>query len=552
MRRLTVLSLIALAPLLSASVAEAQREPVYTRADTLRGSNGPARSWWDVTFYDLHVKVSPRDSTIAGHNAITYRVLRPHNELQFDLQVPLAVDSVVQSGRSLKYRRDGNAFFVALADAQAAGSTRTITVYYHGKPVPAARPPWDGGLIWRQDSLKNRWVSTANQGIGSSIWWPNKDIDTEEPDSQRIAITVPNPMINVSNGRLRSTTPNADGTTTYEWFVTSPINSYGISINAGNYAHFQDTYQGEKGTLTLDFYPLAYHLDVARKHWQEVKPMIACFEKWYGPYPWYEDGYKLVEAPHLGMEHQSAVAYGNQFRMGYSGRDLSGTGHGLKWDFITIHESAHEWWANNVTAADRADMWLHESFANYSEAIYTECQEGRKAGAEYVIGSRRSINNDEPIIPAFGVNAEGSGDMYPKGGSMLHAIRTIINDDDKWRGILRGIQSTFARKTVPGMEVRKYISEKAGIDFSHVFEQYLETTMVPVLEYRIANGRMTYRWTSAVRGFDMPVDVQLGDTAGYTRIQPTTQWKNMAVTMPATGELKVSPDYYVAVMKQPY
>ena len=443
--------------LIVASGASAQAPARFTHADTLRGSNGPGRSWWDATFYDLQVRIQPVDSTIRGQNTIRYRVLRPAREMQLDLQTPLEVDSIRQDGRALRHRRAGNAFFVALVAPQRAGTTKQLTVYYHGTPRAAKNPPWDGGLIWKKDSLGQAFIATANQGLGASVWWPLKDYDADEPDSQRVAITVPDPMVNVSNGRLRSTKANGDGTTTWEWFVTSPINAYGIAINAGTYAHWSERFAGEAGSLTLDFWPLAIHADTARVQWQQVRPMLSCFEHWFGPYPWYEDGFKLVEAPHLGMEHQSAVAYGNEFKNGYRGRDLSGTGLGLKWDFITVHESAHEWFANNITAKDNADMWVHESFANYAEGLYTECQQGKDAGAKYVIGTRTGIRNDKPIIPARGVNAQGSGDMYPKGGNMLHMIRHILDNDEAWRNILRGLNKTFWHQTVTGQQVRDYI-----------------------------------------------------------------------------------------------
>jgi aminopeptidase N len=524
------------------SIVAAQRAPkVYSHADTLRGSNGPARSWWDASFYDLHVTVNPADSSIRGYNAITYRVLKPAARMQIDLQMPLEVDSMVQDGSRLEFNRDSNAFFVALKAAQPTGSRKTIGVYYHGKPIVAKRPPWDGGFIWQHDSLDNRWVATANEGFGASVWWPNKDYLADEPDSQRIAITMPDSMIDVSNGRLRSTTHNADGTTTYEWFVSEPINNYNVEVNAGQYAHFSDVFNGEKGKLTLDFWPLAYHLDTAKVQFQQAKSMLQCFEHWFGPYPWYKDGYKLIEAPHLGMEHQSGVAYGNHYKNGYAGRDLSGTGLGLKWDFIIVHESAHEWWGNNITMKDQADMWIHESFANYAEGLYTECRDGKQAGAEYIIGSRTRIQNDSPIIAPYGVNAEGSGDMYYKGGSMLHTIRQLVNDDEKWRGILRGIQSTFWHQTVTGAQIENYMSRQAGMDLSKVFQQYLTTTMVPVLEYRAANGTLSYRWQNVVPGFAMPV------RANGVWLKPTTQWKSGL----KGDSLTVDKNFYVEAKAAP-
>lgn len=538
----TFLRLIALSALLPAALsAQTLRNGVhkYTHADTLRGSNGVGRSWWDAGFYDLHVSVNPADSSVRGWNAITYKVLRPSGVMQIDLQEPMEADSIVQDGQYLTMHRDGNALFIPLQKQQKTGATNTITVYYHGKPRVAKRAPWDGGFVWATDSLGRPWIATADEGLGASVYWPVKDILSDEPDSQRVAITMPDPLMDVSNGRLRSTTHNDNGTTTYEWFVVNPINTYSVEVNAAHYAHLSDEYAGEKGKLTLDYFPLDYHVDTARVQFAQSKSMFKCFEHWFGPYPWYADGYKLIETPHLGMEHQSGVAYGNKYKNGYSGRDLSGTGWGMKWDFIIVHESAHEWWGNNVSGADHADMWIHESFANYAEGIYAECQDGKQAGADYIIGSRRNIQNDEPIIPAYGVNAEGSGDMYYKGGSMLHTMRQIVNNDELWRQTLRGIQTTFAKKTVSTKQVEEFINASTKIDFSKVFDQYLTTTDIPVLEYKTGPAETSYRWTKVVPGFAMPVKVN------GQLLHPTEAWK----TMPKADTLIADPNFFVTVSK---
>ncbi len=424
------------------------------------------------------------------------------------------------------------------------GSRKTITVYYRGKPRVALRAPWDGGFVWAHDSLGNPWIATANEGLGASVWWPNKDFLADEPDSQRIAITINDSVMDVSNGRLRRTTHNADGTTTYEWFVRNPINNYDVAVNAAKYAHIADVYHGERGTLTLDFYPLAYHADTARKQFQQAKSMLKCFEHWFGPYPWYEDGYKLVETPHLGMEHQSAVAYGNHYKNGYLGRDLSQTGWGLKWDFIIVHESAHEWFGNNITAKDQADMWIHEAFANYAENLYTECLYGKAAGAAYVIGTRRLVRNDRPIIAPYGVNAEGSGDMYYKGGNMLHTIRQLVDNDERWRAVLRGLNANFWHQTVTAAQIENYMSEKSGVDLSKVFDEYLRTTKIPTLEYRISGDTLSYRWTNVVPGFAMPVRVTLGG-AGYAWVHPTATWQSTAAHLRSPDEFRVDPNFYV-------
>ena len=546
LRRSVLLATAATLAVAGVSGAQAvpPKPPVFTHADTLRGSNTRERAWWDAAFYDLDVKVNPADSSIVGYNTITYRVLKPAREMQIDLQLPLVVDSIVQDGMELSARRDGNAFFVRLIASQPIGAKKQISVYYHGKPVVAVHPPWDGGFIWARDSLSRLWVATANEGLGASVWWPNKDIYSDEPDSQRIAITIPDSLTDVSNGRLRRTTPNADGTTTYEWFVSNPINNYDVAVNAGHYAHFTDVYDGERGKLTLDFWPLDYHLDTAKTQFQQVKPMLQCFESWFGPYPWYEDGYKLVEAPHLGMEHQSAVAYGNHYQQGYLGRDRSNTGHGLLWDFIIIHESAHEWFGNSITMKDAADMWIHESFATYAEGLFTECQQGKKAGAEYTIGQRKLIKNLAPIVGVYGVNHEGSGDMYDKGANMLHTIRQLVDDDARWRGILRGLGKTFWHQTVTGRQIEDYLSSRSGMDLSKVFDQYLRTTKVPTLEYKIEGSKLSYRWSNVVPRFAMPVKVTTSP-GRLAWIKPTETWNTTPIDLARPEDFHVDENFYV-------
>ncbi|MEO7986561.1 MAG: M1 family metallopeptidase [Gemmatimonadales bacterium] len=528
-----------------AVVQAAAQQPAFTHADTLRGSITPERAWWDVGFYDLHVRLDPSDSTIRGWNGITYRVTSKPRAMQIDLQEPLRIDSVLQDGRKVGFRRDGNAYFLAVS-GQRTGTTRTVTVYYSGKPRVAQRPPWDGGLIWAHDPDGHEWISTACQGLGASVWWPTKDTQTEEPDSQRVAVTVPDSMQVVGNGRLRGIERLPDGWSTYEWFVTSPINNYDIAVSAGRYAPFTDSYEGENGHLTLDFWPLARNLDTARVQWSQVKPMLACFEHWFGPYPWYRDGYQLVEAPHLGMEHQSAVAYGNGYANGYKGKDLSGTGWGLTWDFIVIHESAHEWWGNSLTTADIADMWVHESFANYSESLYTECRYGTNAGAEYVRGTRKLVKNDKPIVGPYGVNTEGSRDMYYKGGNMLHTIRQVIGNDTTWRAVLRGLNAKFQHRIVTGKEVQDYISSASGIDLSHVFAQYLTTTKIPAFEYRLTGDSLAYRWADVVPGFDMPVRVMTSPDSS-TRLSPTEAWQTTTLPISHSSDFHVDENYFVVV-----
>lgn len=511
----------------------AAQQPNFERADTLRGTEGPARSWWDVTYYDLAVRIDPASRSIAGSNAITFRAVGPpppSREMQIDLQPPLVIDSVVMEGTQLPLRREGAAWFAAVPAPPAEGVEHTVEVWYHGTPVVAANPPWDGGFIWAEDGAGQPWVATANQGLGASVWWPNKDWQGEEPDSQRIALTVPDPMVEVSNGQLRSVTANGDGTSTWEWFVRSPINNYAVAVNAGSFSHWHEVYPGLEGPLDLEFWPLAENVDEARRQWpDQTRSMLRCFEEWFGPYPWYDDGFKMIESPHLGMEHQSAIAYGNGYQNGYLGRDLSGTGQGLGWDFIIVHEAAHEWWGNNLTTEDVADMWVHEGFANYSENLYVECLTGSAAaGAEYVIGTRANVLNDRPVIGAYGVQDQGSGDMYYKGGNLLHMIRRMVDDDARWKAVLRGLQADFRRSIVTSAEVESYIEEQTGLPLGPVFDQYLRSTGVPAFEWERAGAELRFRWADVPAGFAMPVEVHLGPEITL-RLRPGTEWQSVAI-----------------------
>lgn len=519
-------------------------QETFSHQDTLRGAITPERAWWDLTYYHLNVTVHIEDSSISGTNMVQYRVIEPAQTMQIDLQEPLDISKIEQEGRQLNFYRDGNAFFVELKKDQALGDVNELKIWYSGKPVIAANPPWDGGFTWTHDSNGKPFVATSNQGIGASIWWPNKDHPYDEPDSMLISITTPGSLMDVSNGRLRKVDENQNNTKTWHWFVSNPINNYGVNINIGDYVHFGETYDGEKGRLSLDYYVLRENEEKARKQFKQVKPMMEAFEYWFGPYPFYEDGYKLVEAPYLGMEHQSSVTYGNRFENGYLGRDLSGSGWGLKFDFIIIHETGHEWFANNITYADVADMWVHEGFTNYSESLYLDYHFGEQAANEYVQGLRLGIMNDRPLIGEYGVHHEGSSDMYNKGGNLLHTLRQVAADDSLWRATLRGLNKEFYHRTVTSKEVENFISEQFGYDLSRVFEQYLRDTRIPTLEYAYRNGVLTYRWGNAVPGFDLPVDVTINN--GYQiRLKPSTTWKRYPVDAVESFRLTVDPNYYV-------
>lgn len=518
----------------------------FNRADTLRGSLSPLRSCYDINYYHLDVKVDIDQKFISGSNEFRFTATQDFNKLQFDLFANLKVEKVVYKNQELPFTREFNAVFVNFPANIKKGSKESFTVFYSGNPIIAKTPPWDGGFIFSKDKSGNPWVSMACQGLGASSWWPTKDHQSDEVDSMMISISVPKGLQDVSNGRLKSVVEKPDGYTQYNWFVSNPINNYNVALYIGKYAHWSDEFPGEKGKLSIDYWALKEDSAKARPHWDaDVKPMLKSFEHWFGPYPFYEDGYKLVQAPHLGMEHQSAVAYGNQFKQGYLGKDLSGSGWGLKFDFITIHESGHEWFGNNITSKDIADMWIHESFTNYSEALFTESTQGKKAASDYVIGIRKAIANDIPIIGIYGVNHEGSGDMYYKGANMLHTIRQLINDDEKFRGILRGLNKTFYHKTVTTEEIENYIAKQSGLKLNKIFDQYLRTTMVPTLEYKIEGNKLTYRWTETVKDFDMPVKVSL-KPAEFSFIYPSTKWKTITLTTGVNqANFQADPNFYI-------
>ncbi|HEY0741039.1 MAG TPA: M1 family metallopeptidase [Chryseosolibacter sp.] len=508
---------------------QAQRQQTLTLDDTLRGSITPERVWWDLNYYHLNITVKPETKSLEGEVEIRYTVLNPSQVLQVDLQPPLKITKITQDGDSLGFTKKGNnVYLVSLKKAQQKGKSEAVVVSYTGKPVEARNPPWQGGLQWTYDKNGTAFIATSCQGLGASVWWPCKDHMYDEPDSMLMSVTVPKGLMNISNGRLRKTIENSDGTKTFQWFVGNPINNYGVNINVADYVHFSDTIRGEKGVLDMNYYVLSYNLEKAKEQFKQAKLMMRAFEYWFGPYPFYEDGFKLVEAPYLGMEHQSSVTYGNDYGNGYRGRDLSGSGWGLKWDYIIIHESGHEWFANNITYKDVADMWIHESFTTYSETLYVDYHFGAEAGNEYTYGIRQNIRNDRPIIGTYNVNKSGSGDMYPKGSNMIHTLRHSIDNDQLFRNILRGMNKTFYHHTVTTQEIENYISKQAGFNYGKVFDQYLRTTQIPKLEYYVKGNVLHHRWTNCVDGFNLPLALRNGNNK--IKINSTDKWQQTKIT----------------------
>ncbi len=548
-RHLLVACLLVL-PQLMVSAQPLSKQKEFTRADTLRGSNGPGRQLWDVLHYEIDVEPDYATKTIKGSNFIRF-LDKGVSQMQLDLQQPMEIDSIIKDGSRLGFTRDGNLYWVTVRnEASNANFTpvqATINIYFSGKPREAVRPPWDGGWIWKKDKNNNPWMSVACQGLGASVWYPCKDIQSDEPDNGAILhVTVPDSLMAVGNGRLLKQQAMSGGKTRYSWQVTNPINNYNIVPYIGKYVHFSELYDGKKGKLDMDYWVLDYNLEKAKKQFTDAPRMMKAFEYWFGPYPFYADGFKLVESPHLGMEHQSATAYGNGYQNGFHGSDLSETGWGMKWDFIIIHESGHEWFANSITSNDIADMWIHEGFTNYSETLFTDYYFGTEAGNAYVQGIRRLISNDIPIIGPYGVNREGSGDMYYKAGNMLHLVRQITGSDKKFRKILTGLNKDFYHKTVTTQQVEDYISEKAGFDFSSIFNQYLRTTMIPVLEYKIENKAVSYRWSNAVDNLNLPVKVSFGKKPKW--IYPSSAWKTISPGKWYDGKtFEADKNFYITV-----
>ncbi len=495
-------------------------QPLINESDTLRGSLNENRDWFDIKRYVIDVTPNYEAKSIVGVVSWKAIAVKPSKQIQIDLQTPLEIDSILLWSNTkesstpirLQFSRTNNIALAQIVKQIPKGQAFGLTIFYHGVPKEAIRPPWDGGWIWKKDANGQPWMSVACQGLGASVWYPCKDHQSDEPEEgAQLTIQVPKDknIIAIGNGRKIAETNmvNINNNNRFSWQVTNPINSYNIIPYIGDYVGWKETYKGLKGKLDLSYWILRSDSAKAVEQFKQVPKMLEALEYWFGPYPFYEDGFQMVQSPHLGMEHQSAIAYGNQFKNGYLGRDLSGTGWGLKWDFIIVHESGHEWFANNITTKDIADMWVHEGFTNYSETLFTEYFYGKKAGDEYNYGIRRNIKNDIPIIGPYGVNQEGSGDMYAKGANLIHTIRHAIDNDSLFRNILMGLNTQFYHQTVTSAQVENYISVRAGFGFQKVFDQYLRTTQIPVLNYSYNEREkiFTYEYKNCVTGFNLPL-----------------------------------------------
>jgi len=516
----------------------------FTKADSLRGSLRPERTAFDMLKYDLNVQVNPKEKSIQGYNSITFKVLDNQHTLQLDLFDNMIIDSIVFQDKNLQFKREYNAVFIDLEKQLPIDTSETMDVYYHGNPIIAKNPPWDGGFVFTYDGNGNPWIAVAVQGTGASLWFPNKDHLSDEPDEVDIKITVPKDLVAVSNGRLVDETFTNDHLKTYHWQVTYPINNYNITLNIGDYVHFSDQFQD----LDLEYYVLRDNLDKAKTHFKQVQPMMECFYEKLGPYPFARDSFKLVETPYLGMEHQSAVAYGNQYVNGYLGSDASQTGYGLKFDYIIVHESGHEWFGNSVSVQDVADLWIHEGFTTYTEAIFVECEYGKDAALDYIFGQRNMIQNNKPIIGEYGVNHEGSSDMYAKGSNIINTLRSLVDDDVLWWETLRRFHNEFSYQTTTTSEVVSFFSQALDKDLTAFFNQYLNYKSIPELIFKTnkKTKKLQYKWNADVEDFDMPIEIKVDGKSQWLFPKATT-WKTLKINPGQTVDID-KKRFYVEVV----
>ena len=506
----------------------------FSLSDSLRGSLSSYRSCYDVYYYDLNVTIDDKNKElINSYNDFYITSLEDFDNIQIDLFSNLEINSIVFNETKLNFKRKFNAVFIDFPEIIKKGENVKFRVNYDGKPRKAVNPPWDGGFSWDYDKNKNPWIGVSCQGLGASSWWPCKDHQSDEPDSMRITCTVRSPLKVVSNGKLISNTIGYDlklksKVNTSSWFVSYPINNYNVTLCAADYAHFSDYYLSNSDSLFLDYYVLTYNETIAKEHFKQVKPMLECFEEYFGQYPFINDGFSLVETPYLGMEHQSAIAYGNNYLPGYNGNKNFIAG--LDFDYIIVHETGHEWWGNSITTNDIADMWIHEGFCTYSEVIYVECMYGYETMLEYVNNQKRFVRNDKPIVGPYNVNKKGSNDMYQKGSLMLHTLRNLINDDELWFSILKGISIDFKYKVLDGKDIIEYINRKVDFNLSLFFNQYLFNSKIPIFEYKIQKeGReyvLLYRW-NAIKDFDMKLLINDGEKNIW--ISPNSEWKEYTI-----------------------
>jgi len=513
-----------------------------THADILRGAYGPYRANNDLLFYHLDVRVDPEKKFIIGKNTIRFKMLKDDTRIQLDLVDALHIDKILFGAAELKYERDSGAVFVDFPAKLRKGRVYSIDFYYSGNPIESGR---FGGFTFKKDPSGHPWINTACEGQGASVWWPNKDQWRDEVENMEISVAIPSDLVDVSNGKFIAKTDLGDGYTRWDWHVQYPINNYDVSLNIGNYVHFAD----RLGDLPLDFYALPEDLDKAKKQFTQAKGMIEAYQHYFGEYPFKKDGYKLIEAPYSGMEHQTAVTYGNHFANGYLERDWTGVGISPRFDFIIIHESGHEWFGNAITAADVSDMWIHEGWTTYLESLYVEYMYGHDDAIKYLGGYKSKVQNRQPIITERGAHRTPPQDMYFKGALFLNTLRSVVNDDKRWWALLHDLFQHFKYRNIMTEDMVAYFNKKTGMNLTPVFDQYLRHTAIPTLELKFddAQGSVSYRWKVDEPAFAMPIRVRAKDP--WQIIQPTAEWKSMSTPL-KKDDFQVATDlYFVNVSK---
>lgn len=536
MKKIFIITLLSYANFISAQE--------FTRKDSLQGGFSFERTCFDVQRYDLNITIDPDERSIVGYNDITFKTVKESQTIQLDLFENMQVDSIVFEHKKLPYKREFGAVFITFENKLAMdGSEKKLRFYYSGKPIVAKNAPWDGGFVFDKDKYGKHWIGVAVQGTGASLWYPVKDSQSDEPDmGASIKVAVPNGLMNVSNGRFIGSEELKNGYTSWLWEVRNLINTYNITVNIGDYVHIHDNHKN----LDLDYYVIRGNEGTAKKHFEEVKPMMDCFQSKFGQYPFTEDGYKLIETPYLGMEHQSAVAYGNKYRKGYRGSDNSGTGIGMLFDYIIIHETGHEWFGNSITSRDIADMWIHEGFTTYSETVFVECLYGYDKAMEYINGQKRLVENNKKIIGAYGVNDEGPTDKYYKGSLLLNTLRHVVDDDEKWWRMILKFAENYRHQIVDTKTVVDFFNSESGMNLAPIFQQYLEHRNIPVLEFKTQGKGFIYRWKTDVPAFEMPVDVFLNKSK--VRLFPSNDWKKLNQKVKKSTDLKILTDaFYINV-----
>jgi len=517
----------------------------FTRKDSLQGGFSKERMCFDVKHYHLNITLNIDKKHLSGYNEITFEPLEKTSKIQLDLFENMQIDSIIFQNKKVEFTREYNAVFIQFPTILAPQTTQKLIFYYNGMPQIAKNAPWDGGFVFKNDSNGKPWVGVAVQGTGASLWYPVKDGQTDEPDwGAQISVAVPNGLMNVSNGRFLGEKDLKNGYTRWDWEVKNPINNYNITLNVADYVEIKDKIDN----LDLKYFVLRENVSKAKKHFEEVKTMMNCFQTKFGAYPFAEDGYKLVETPYLGMEHQSAVAYGNQYKKGYLGSDISGTGEGMFFDFIIIHETGHEWFGNSITSRDVADMWIHEGFTTYAESVYIECVKGYETAQKYINGQGKRVMNDRPVIGKFGVNNEGSGDMYNKGAMLLNTLRHIVNNDNQWWEILYKFSTAYKHKIIDTQTVITFFETETKQKLAPIFAQYLNYKNIPKLDLQLTDNNLYFKWTADVQSFEMPVEITIKDK--LLRLKPTTTWKRLPVSIQSLDEISVHQQkFYIKVTK---